>query len=113
MVDFVIEIFEETLAAGHHVEYLRADNARENMIPLRALCQEPRYRAHYERTMPGTPQQNGVVERSIELLRSCAHAQCLAARFKEDYIQLLWAEAVNKANRQKVDMYKPYYEMFL
>jgi hypothetical protein len=41
MLDFVREIFEEALASGHCVEYLRVDNAGENTVPLRALCKEP------------------------------------------------------------------------
>jgi hypothetical protein len=48
--------------------------------------------------MPYTPQYNGFVEHRIALMCSCAHSQCLPARFNEDYIQLIWAEAVNKAN---------------
>jgi hypothetical protein len=51
-----------------------------------------------EKTAPDTPQQNGVVERHITLLRPRAHAQLLSAGLDKETRNLLWAASVNMAN---------------
>ena len=87
----------ETLAGmGHKVAYIRCDNAGENEKPLETLCNQNG--ATLELTAPDTPQQNGVVERRIAILRQRAHALMAAADLTKETQDLLWAEAVAMAN---------------
>jgi hypothetical protein len=81
---------------GHPVKYMRCDGAGENKEPLRKLCLT--HGIVMEKTAPDTPQQNGVVERRITLLRQRAHAQLLAAGLDENTRSLLWAASVDMAN---------------
>ncbi len=103
MLKFVESIFKEAKSAGYVVTCLRADGAGENDVPLKNLCLtwDKNVNVHYEGTSPYTPQQNGVVERRIALLRDRAHAQFLTAGLKPSMINLLWAEAINKVNTDK------------
>jgi hypothetical protein len=56
---------------------------------------------NYEGKSPYTPQQNGVVERCILLLRDRTHVQFLTAGLNPEMINLLWAEAIGKVNIDK------------
>jgi len=78
------------------IEFLRCDNAGENVVPLQKLADK--YGFTLELTAPNTPQMNGVVERRIPVLTQKGHAMMLAARFTKDAKEKLWAESVNHAN---------------
>jgi hypothetical protein len=80
---------------GHPVKYMRCDGAGENEEPLGQLCLK--HGIVMEKTAPDTPQQNGVMERRITLIRQRAHAQ-LAAGLDELTRGLLWAASVDMAN---------------
>ncbi len=96
MADFVKKVFEKAKTLGYTVKYLRCDNAGENVYPLTALCAE--WSVTLELTAPDTPQQNGVVERRITVLRQRANAMMWTADLKEEARTRLWAEAVSMAN---------------
>jgi hypothetical protein len=100
MLKFVESIFKEAKSAGYVMKCLRADGCGENDVPLKnlRLTWDKDINVHYEGTSPYTPQQNGVVEQRIALLRDRAHAQFLTAGLKPSIINLLWAQAINKVN---------------
>ena len=89
-------VIEPLEAKGFKVEFIRADNAGENVKALEAMCK--RKGITLELTAPDTPQQNGVVERRIAVLQRRGHASMVAADFNEDGIKKLWAESVKYAN---------------
>jgi hypothetical protein len=100
MVKFVKQILKEAKSAGHEVKCLRADDVGENNKPVKEPVFDirPGQNVTYECTSPYKPQQNGVVERRIARLRDRAHVQFLAAGLEPKMINILWAEAISKAN---------------
>ncbi len=96
LITYMTAFVENQKVIGHPVKYIRCDGAGENEEPLKKLCNT--YGIVMEKTAPDTPQQNGVVERRITLLRQRAHAQLLAAGLDEETRSLLWAASVDMAN---------------
>jgi hypothetical protein len=82
MANFVKKTFQKAKTLGFTVEYLRCDNAGENVTALTALCSE--WSVTLKLTAPDTPQQNGVVERRITVLRQRANAMMWTADLKEE-----------------------------
>ena len=63
--DHVIELIKELNSNyNYKVKYTRCDNAGEN-ISLEKACKEGGQGVFFEDTAPGTPQQNGRVERKF------------------------------------------------
>jgi hypothetical protein len=77
-------------------KYLNCNAAGENEKPLKKMCQQ--HGIIMEKTVPDTPQQNGVMERHTTLIRQRAHAQLLSASLDEETRCLLWAASVEMAN---------------
>jgi hypothetical protein len=73
---------------GHPVKYMKCDGAGENEEPLGQLCLK--HGIVMEKTAPDTPQQNGVMERRITLIRQRG--------LDELTWGLLWAASVDMAN---------------
>jgi hypothetical protein len=71
---------------------------KDKLLPKLCLTWDKDKNVAWERTAPGMPQQNGIVEQRIALLRNRAHAQFVAAGLKPEIINSLWAEAVSKVN---------------
>ena len=90
------QVIEPLEAKGIKIEFIRADNAGENVKALEAMCK--RKGITLELTAPDTPQMNGVVERRIAVLQRRGHASMIAADFNEQGVTKLWAEAVKYAN---------------
>ena len=90
------QVVEPLEAKGFKVEFIRADNAGENVKALEAMCK--RKGITLELTAPDTPQMNGVVERRIAVLQRRGHASMVAADFNEEGVKKLWAESVKYAN---------------
>ena len=72
---------------GKQVKFIRCDNAGENKI-LEATCKKEGLGIIFEFTAPGTPQQNGMVERAFATLYGSMRAMmnltcfpCLAFKF--------------------------------
>ena len=81
---------------GRKVTYIRCDNAGENQAFERAAKSEG-LQLTFEYTAPGTPQQNGKVERKFAMLygrvRAMLNAACLTKALRHG----LWAEAARTA----------------
>ena len=74
------------------VKYIRCDNSEENKSLEKRLNQEG-LGVIFEYTAPGTPQQNGVVERAFVTLMARARAMMNFAGFTVKKRELLWCEA--------------------
>ena len=96
MGEFIRKLILKLRALGMTTKYLRCDNAGEHLKEMLALCDE--FAMVLELTAPDTPQQNGVVERRIVILKQRALAMMIAADLVKKIRELLWCEAVSCAN---------------
>ena len=79
---------------GIKIEHIRCDNAGENRA-LEDECIEKDLGIIFEYTAPGTPQQNGVVERAFATMLGKTRAIMNGAGFDEKKHHLFWTEAAN------------------
>ena len=79
---------------GVKVKHTRCDNAGENRA-LEELFIEKDLGTIFEYTAPGTPQQNGVVERAFATMLGKTKAIMNGAGFDEKKRHLFWTEAAN------------------
>ena len=95
----------------------RCDNARENKV-LERESEKNELGISFEYTAPGTPQQNGVVERAFVTVMGRARAMMNHAGFTMAKRQQLWWEAAQTAaildNISVQDSYKspPFTQFF-
>ena len=75
------------------MKIIRCDNAGENKV----LERESELGILFEYTAPGTPQQNGVVERAFVMVMGRARAMMNHAGFTMAKRQQLWCEAAQTA----------------
>ena len=78
------------------IKKIRCDNAGENMA-LKDLIEKESWDIKFEFTAPGTPQQNGVVERAFATLYGRVRAMLNGAQLDEKLRHALWAECANTA----------------
>ena len=81
---------------GKQVKFIRCDNAGENKI-LEATCKKESLGIIFEFTAPGTPQQNGMVERAFATLYGSMRAMMKTAGLTQVQKNELWAECANTA----------------
>ena len=81
---------------GIQVKTIRCDNAGEN-LKFEETCKHQGLKVKFEYTAPGTPQQNGKVERKFANLAGMIRAMMQAAEIEQPFRGLLWAEAANSA----------------
>ncbi|MCP4747478.1 MAG: transposase family protein, partial [Desulfobacteraceae bacterium] len=79
---------------GRAVKFIRCDNSGENQAFCNA-CAKEGLGIEFEFTAPGTPQQNGRVERKFATLWGRMRAMMAGADFSLTMKQLLWCEAAN------------------
>ena len=91
-----LQVLRELKAKGIAVKRIRCDNAGENKQFDRA-CNHNGWSIQFEYTAPGTPQQNGKVERKFATLMGMVRSMNNAARFDKKTRAKLWAEACNTA----------------
>ncbi len=96
MGTFIRAFIGKLKAMGMTPKYLRCDNAGEHLRDMMSLCDE--FAMTLELTAPDTPQQNGVVERRISVLKQRALAMMITANLSKPIRTRLWCEAVNCAN---------------
>ena len=84
----------KALKARHkiQVKIIRCDNAGENKV-LESESDNNELGINFEYTAPGTPQQNGVVERAFVTVMGRARAMMNLAGFTMAKRQQLWCEA--------------------
>ena len=84
----------KALKARHEIQVkiIRCDNAGENKV-LERESDKNELRTIFEYTIPGTPQQNGVVERAFVTVMERARARMNHAGFTMAKRQQLWFEA--------------------
>jgi hypothetical protein len=109
MSKFVSDLIEGFKGKGIKIDYIRCDNAGEHMHKLKDLCRKEGIELEY--TAPGSPRQNGRVEKKINLIWQRALTMMVHARLTKEMQSKLWAEAVNcsvflenlilKANKDK------------
>ena len=63
---------------GIYIKYVRLDNSGENRV-LQKECSKQNLGIIFEFTVPGTPQQNSVVERKIPTLMGRSRAMLITA----------------------------------
>ena len=93
MIPFLKDLREKYMSP---VKYIRCDGAGENCA-LDEACKQEGLGIQFEYTAPGTPQQNGKVERKFATLFGRVRAMLNSAGFPEDLRKSLWAEAANTA----------------
>ena len=88
----------KALKARHEIQVkiIRCDNAGENII-LEKESDKNDLGIMFEYTAPGTPQQNGVVERAFATVMGRARAMMNHAGFTMAKRQQLWCEAAQTA----------------
>jgi transposase InsO family protein len=89
-----LKLFEAfaTTQTGHDLKAIRSDNGGEYVnADFEEFCQLKGIK--HQRTVPRTPNQNGVAERANRTLGDMARTMLLAAKLPEN----LWAEAFNAA----------------
>jgi hypothetical protein len=93
----VVKLIKDLKAKhGKIVKYIRCDNAGEN-VRLEAACKKEGLGIQFEFTAPGTPQQNGKVERKFATLYARVRAMLNQAGVTETLRHGLWAEAAATA----------------
>ena len=92
-----LEFFFILQSNGIKVKVFRGDNGAENKIFFKEkkikLCMD----ARFEVLAPGTPQQNGVVERAFATLYGRVQAMLNNANLEGDICKSLWAECAKIA----------------
>ena len=78
------------------IKKIRCDNAGEN-ISLEKQCINQKMKIKFEYTSPGTPQQNGRIERKFATLYGRVRAMFISAGIEGELRKRLWAEAANTA----------------
>ena len=78
------------------LKYICCDNAGKN-TSLDSACKTEALGLTFEFTSPGTPQHNGVVERSFATLYGRVRSMMNAAKLTEERRKMLWAECANTA----------------
>ena len=83
---------------NHDIKFktIRCDNAGENN-KLKEILEKDNYGAKFEFTAPGTPQQNGVVERAFATLYGKMRSMFSWAKFENNMKYGLWAECASTA----------------
>lgn len=81
---------------GKQVKFIRCDNSGENR-KLEELCKNEGLGITFEYTAPGTPQQNGKVERKFATLYGRVRAMKIASGLPKNLSDGFWAEAANTA----------------
>ncbi len=76
------------------VKYIRCDNAGEN-VALEMACKQEGLGIKFEYTAPGTPQQNGRVERKFATMYGKVRAMLNDAKLTAALRKKLWAKAAN------------------
>jgi len=80
------------------IKFVRCDNAGENKA-LECACLDKALGLTFEYTAPGTPQQNGRVERAFATLYGRVRTMLNAAMIPKDLRNKIWAECANTATR--------------
>ena len=109
----------KALKARHKIQLkiIRCDNAGENKV-LERESEKNELGIIFEYTAPGTPQQNGVVERASVTVMGRARAMMNHAGFTMAKRQQLWCEAAQTATMldnilvQESAKRTPFYSMF-
>ena len=91
--DIIINWFKDIkIKYNITVNFVRCDNAGENMS-LKQACEQEGLGIEFEFTAPGTPQQNGVVERAFPTVMGRARAMMNVAGFTKHKREHIWCEA--------------------
>ncbi|KAG7340680.1 integrase core domain containing protein [Nitzschia inconspicua] len=91
-IDMLLDLKKKDIV----VKTIRCDNAGENKM-LEQACRKQGLQIVFEYTAPGTPQQNGVVERKFATLFGKVRSMNNGAGLHDTIRQQLWAEAANCA----------------
>ena len=75
---------------------IRCDNAGENIV-FQNTCKSEGLGIRFEFTAPGTPQQNGRVERKFQTLYGRVRAMLIGSQIEQPLRNSLWSEAANTA----------------
>ena len=81
---------------NHEVEYIRLDNSGENNA-LEKMCLSAGLGIVFEYTVPGTPQQNSLVERAFPTLIGRGRALMNHAGFTTEMRKKMWCESAATA----------------
>lgn len=91
-----LRALQDLAAKGINVKTIRCDNAGENRH-FEMACQDAGLKVQFEYTAPGTPQQNGKVERKFATLSGMLRSMLTGAQFDKKTRTLMWAECANTA----------------
>jgi len=94
----VMPFMKELFGTGFKVKFVRMDNAGENEI-LQRMIKNEYSGIKIERTAPGIPQQNGVVERAFPTLWGHVRSMLNAAKLDARMRTKLWAECARTATK--------------
>ena len=101
---------------GIDVKNIRLDNSGENRS-LQKECEKQNLGIIFEFTVPGTPQQNSVVERKIPTLMGRSRAMMIEAGFSQQDKRKFWCEVISTATKldnimERKERTKPPYTLF-
>jgi len=88
MIDWLYQVKKELKLA---IKVIRLDNSGENMAFHKLIQFKPEFHIKFEFTAPGTPQQNGKVERAFATLFGKTRSMLNAARITIPLRKGLWA----------------------
>jgi hypothetical protein len=83
-------------AKNRPIKFIRLDNSGENK-KIREVAFEKGFKIYFEFTAPGTPMQNGVVERAFPTLLGSVRAMLNGAKFTKVVRDSIWAECARTA----------------
>ena len=94
----VLVHFFKDLIHTHNIipKIIRCDNAGENIV-FEQACKSEGLGIKFEYTAPGTPQQNGRVERKFQTLYGRVRAMLIGSKIEQPLRDSLWSEAANTA----------------
>jgi transposase InsO family protein len=95
-VEVGVQFFNDLSQEGIQIKTIRCDNAGENK-KLESQCKKIGITIKFEYTAPGTPQQNGVVERKFATLFGRVRAMNTGAGLSIRLRNQMWAEAASTA----------------
>ena len=82
---------------GRQVKYIRCDNAGENLKFKENADADENLELTFEFTAPGTPQQNGKIERKFATLFGRTIGMLNGAKLTKTKRRMLWAEVASTA----------------
>jgi transposase InsO family protein len=101
----MLNLVKKLQTNGTKIRYICCDNAGEN-LKFQELLETEGHKFQFEFMAPGTPQQNGMVERMFATLMGRVRSMMNRARFTRAVRDAMWAECAATATKLENHMLK-------